>query len=223
MRTKALFCAAALAATSLAASAQTYSLNVVGYVNLTLTNGYNLIANQLDLDGTMTNNTLYSVLGTNLPNNTKVWTYTPGGYSFCTFLSASSKWSGTTNPANAALSPGQGVFVQIPAAASYPQNVTLVGQVIQGTNVQPIIAGYQCISAIPPIGGSFQTNIATGYNPANNDKLWIWNPSSQGYTFKTYLTASASWGGGSPVFNVGQAFFLQAKVATNWVQAFTVQ
>jgi hypothetical protein len=197
---------------------------VVGYVNLSLTNGYNLIANQLDLDGSLTNNTLYSVLGTNLPNNTKTWTYVAGNYSSVTFATSTGKWVGTaaqTNTANAALTPGQGLFVQIPPSASYPQTVTLVGQVLQGTNVQPIIAGYQCISSMFPLSGSF-TNIASGYNAANNDKLWTWNTASQGYTSKTYASSTASWVGGAPSYNVGQAFFLQARLATNWVQSFVI-
>jgi len=96
-----------------------------------------------------------------------------------------------------------------------------VGNVIQGTNVSAVVAGYQLVSSIPPISGGVGSTF--GYTPANLDRVWIWNPVSQGYSFKTYTSATATWTGGEPTFNVGDAFFLQAKVATNWVQTFTVQ
>src|ERR1044071_5172553 len=91
MRTKALICAAGLLAASAVSSmaqGSVYSLNVVGYINVTLTNGFNLIANQLDLNGTLnfTNNTVTAVLGTNLPANSKAYAYdTSSGYTISTF------------------------------------------------------------------------------------------------------------------------------------------
>src|ERR1043166_2369568 len=103
MRTKTLFLAAALSAaglaTSLAQSSNVYSLNVVGYINLQLTNGFNLIANQLDLDGTGTNNTLNTSIGTNVPNLTRVYTYQPASinYQFATLVSG--VWQGANLPA----------------------------------------------------------------------------------------------------------------------------
>ena len=39
-----------------------YSLNVVGYINIPLVEGFNLVANQLDFDGTGLNNTPANVL-----------------------------------------------------------------------------------------------------------------------------------------------------------------
>ncbi|MCX7723419.1 MAG: hypothetical protein N2379_10260, partial [Verrucomicrobiae bacterium] len=78
MRTKTLLAAAAILAVPLATTvAQTnvYSQNVVGYINLTLTNQITLVANQLDLDGTGTNNTVLTVLGTNVPVLTFVHVY----------------------------------------------------------------------------------------------------------------------------------------------------
>ena len=79
MRTKTILTAAALlAAGALTSMAQSnvFSLNVVGYYNLSLTNGFQLVANQLDLDGTGVNNTLQSVFGTSLgsvPPATTPW------------------------------------------------------------------------------------------------------------------------------------------------------
>src|SRR6266403_950334 len=127
MRTKALLCAAGLlAAGAFTAMAQSnvYSLNVVGYVNVSLTNGFTLLANQLDLDGNLTNNTVVGIFSTNFPTLTQVITFNPssGGYATATFL-ANGTWSGggAGNAAvNVGLRPGAGVWVHIPDPTGTP-------------------------------------------------------------------------------------------------------
>jgi len=224
MRTKVLLGAAALAAAAATASAQNvYSLNVVGYINLSLTNGYNLIANQLDLDGNMTNNTLATVFSTNMPNKTAVyaWSTTAGSFVKATYNAASGAWTGGTAAGNAAVAPGAGVFVQIPAGVATPITLTTVGQVIQGKNTLPLAAGLNLVSSIAPISGGIGTVL--GYTPTAKDYYLPWNPVTQAYAAKQNYTGTAWSGAGEPTPAVGQAFFLNAKGATNWVQNFTVQ
>ena len=81
MRTKTLLLAGAALAFSLATSqAQVYSQNVVGYVNINLTNGIlECVSPALDLDGTGTNNTIVSVVGTNVPVGTAVYVFNNSG------------------------------------------------------------------------------------------------------------------------------------------------
>jgi hypothetical protein len=231
MRTKALLCAAALAAGAATSMAQTvYSLNVVGYINVTLTNGMNLIANQLDVDGTMTNNTLATVFGTNtLPNGTKALAFdaASGNFTSATYSLGTGKWSNTGGQPdiNAHLSPGSGVFVSIPTVATTPITLTLVGQVIQGTNLTPVVTGLQTLSSIPPIAGGVVTTLA--YPATKGDKFLAWDVVSGNYFTKTY-GGGTTWSGalpapGEPQVAVGQAFMYNSKIATNWTQAFTVQ
>ena len=72
MKTKVLLLGAALAMTTAIASAQTYSSNVVGYVNVDLVPGWNLIANPLDagVDGEGYDMNSLSVLFPNVPVGT---------------------------------------------------------------------------------------------------------------------------------------------------------
>jgi len=222
MRTKALLCAAVLAAGAATSMAQNvYSLNVVGYVNLTITNGYNLIANQLDLDGTMTNNTVAGVFSTNWPNLTKVYAYDSAGgtYGVATYSSGSKTWLGAVAAVNKALAPGKGVFVQLPAG-NPTQTLTLVGNVVQGSYTLPITPGYQIVSSIAPISGGVKT--ALGYTPRALDKFFTYNAVTGLYTAHTW--SGSIWAGGEPVPAVGDAMFLQAvSPATTWTQSFTVQ
>ena len=77
MRTKTLLLAGAALAFSLATSqAQVYSQNVVGYVNINVTNAVlACMSPALDADGTGTNNNVTTVCGTNLPAGNPTYIY----------------------------------------------------------------------------------------------------------------------------------------------------
>jgi len=220
MRTRALLCAAgllAVGAVSTMAQSNVYSLNVVGYVNIPLTNGFQLIANQMDLDGNRTNNTLQSVFSTNLPSNTKVYAFsTSSGYATATYLGGT--FLGGVAGANKGLSPGAGVWVQLPGTSGTSITITTVGNVVQGTTVLPVATGFQLMSIVPPLSARIQTDM--GYVPSSNDKVYQFSTTS-GYSTKTYL--GTAWLPSQPTPAVGEAFWLQSTAAKNWTQTFTVQ
>jgi hypothetical protein len=228
MRTKTVFLTAALvAAGALSSMAQSnvYSLNVVGYINLSLTNGFQLIANQLDLDGTGTNNTLASVFSTNLPNLTKVYDYNSASAVFngvATYLSSSGSWIGDTADANKAVNPGSGIFLSIPATATAP-TITTVGTVLQGTLTTPYVAGFNLVSSQVPIAAGAGALGLTN-NISNLDVVYQFDAATQLYGAKhTYLTSSGSWLGGEPQIAIGEAFWYDAKNPGNWTVTFNVQ
>jgi hypothetical protein len=227
MRTKTLLLAVgALAAGLVTSQAQpVYSANVVGYVNIPLTNGFNAVANQLDFDGTGTNNTILTSIGTNLPLSSKVETYDPTvpGYRFVTLLS--SGWSsGTAGPyVKQALQPGGGVFIFIPGTG-VSTNITLVGTVLQETNMTVYQSQFQMASYPFPIGGYLTTNL--NYSPnapigSSDDQVEQWNPATQLFTIHKKL--SSSWTAGSPNVGVGESFFLIPNQTTTWTNGFMVQ
>jgi hypothetical protein len=77
MSTKVLLCAAAIAA---ACSLSTVAQPVADHYYVILHDGDNLFANQFDADGTGTNNNCATVLGTHLPINSTVYTWTGSNY-----------------------------------------------------------------------------------------------------------------------------------------------
>jgi hypothetical protein len=205
------------------AQSNVYSVNVVGYYNLNLTNGFNLVANQLDLDGTGTNNTLYTSIGTNVPNLTRVFAFDPvlATFANATYNSGTGTWIGNTTAANKALQPGQGVFVQIPSAAS-PTTVTLVGNVMQGNLTTPIGSFYQIVASQVPQAGGIQNPLA--YTPANLDRTFQYLPGSQSYgSARTYNSATGTWLGGEPTLAVGESFWLLGHAGSTWTRSFSVQ
>ncbi len=223
MRTKTLLIAGAVLALSLATSqAQSvYSKNVVGYVQLNLTNGFNFVANQLDLDLTGTNNNLRTVFGTNsLPNATKAWVWISGGWQAATYSASAGKWSGSyTNAVNTALNPGGGIMVQITTA--YPTNakVTFVGNVLQAAITNTVTAGFQVISTPFPLSGQVDTNF--GYRPSKFDKIYTWNPVTQNYNSPVATYSGTKWNV-DPQIAVGQPIFLNASSNNVWGLNFVV-
>ncbi len=223
MRTKIFLAAAAALAVGIASSsAQVYSANVVGYVTLNLTNGFNMICAPLDLDATGTNNTVQNVFGTQLPSGSTVFAFSGGAFvsPAATYLTKGG-WGGGTNAANLALHPGGGVFVQVPSAV----NVTVIGNVMQGSLSTPYSQGYNIIGSQVPIAGLMQGVL--NYVPTSGDTVFIWNPVSQSYNSpaSTFLTKGGWGGGGQPNLSLGQAVFLNsAKVGGGtWITNFTVQ
>jgi hypothetical protein len=219
MRTKALLCAAALAAGAVSSMAQSnvYSLNVVGYVNKVFTNGFfTLVCNPLDA-GT---NDLATVLP-GVPDNTIVYTWNVGIQDLDpttpTYSAAQSKWI-----PNQTVSPGQGFFVV--GGGTFTN--TFVGNVIQGSITNPIAGNgnFQAVSALAPVGGSL-TNVLAAYPATDGDVVYTWNVGIQDFdpTLPTWSAAQSKW---LPDANiaVGDGFFLVRQGGpVNYILNFTVQ
>jgi len=225
MRTKALLCAAALAAGAATSMAQNvYSLNVVGYVNLTLPVGYTLVGNPLDLDGSGTNNTVATVFGATLPVGSAVYTWNGTGYNIASYSKNKAGTATNWSPV-IALNPGTGAWVGIPNGSG-TQTATVVGNVLQGALVNSAIlpgGGYSLVSSVVPVTGGLQT--ALGYKPALNDATYQWN--GTGYNISSYTKNKAgtatNWGPSEPSIAVGEGFWLSTVAGQVWSNNFTVQ
>jgi len=210
---------AALLAAGVASSmaqSNVYSVNVVGYINLSLTNGLNMVANQLDFDGTGTNNTISGVFSNSLPNNSIVYKFESG--SFVNIAYSHSTWQASASTTS--LNPGEAVFVSVPT----PVTVTVVGQVLQGSLTNGLNGGLNLLSSVAPLSGTIDGtgNGGLNYVASSGDLIYLWDPVSQGYP-TTYSFAHGHWGPTDPTLSVGQGFFLQSTSTSPWVNAFTVQ
>jgi hypothetical protein len=211
MRTKALLCAAALAAGAVSSMAQSnvFSLNVVGYVNLPVAGSaagkFTFIANPLNT----TNNTIGSLLPAP-PDQTTLYKWTGSTFASSTFFLGA--WSDSTFTLN----PGEGGIVQ----SSTPFTNTFVGEVMQGSLTNPYPAGFSIrASQVPQAGG---LTSVLGYQPVTDgDTVYQFNSTSQGYVISTWFLGA--WSPSEPTVGVGESFWLQTAAAGNWVRTFTVQ
>jgi hypothetical protein len=212
MRTKTLLLTAVLAVGAATTSmAQVYSQNVVGYINVTVTNGqYLCVANQLN-NGT---NTLDEILPGAPANTTIAFEYTSAG--FVSYTKRSAGWGATA--AGRPFGPGKGFFIQ--NTGTTPTTLTFVGEVPEGTKSVSIAAGFNLISAQFPLSGAVETSL--GLPAVTNNKLHQWVAAVQNYV--SYTRRSTGWTGGTgePTVAVGEGFFFEAQAPTNWTKTYTV-
>jgi hypothetical protein len=242
MRTKALLLAAAVFAVGAGTSmAQVYSANAVGYVNLTLQAGFNLISNPLD----NTNNGIDNLLAAALPANSRVYRFDPTQaqpYTVATRLNLNPPRFNT----NIVFEPGAGFFVFVNGAN--PVNVTFVGEVQQGNLVNPLLTGNFQIkgSQVPqalPIGRPNPTNAlgTLNYPAQTNDVVYLFQntgvPATTGYRTAQFRRIGPNFlwtgqnidqttaGGDGPIIPVAAGFFLfRSTTATSgdWTRTFSV-
>jgi hypothetical protein len=217
MRTKALLLGAAIGAISLATSmAQVYSVNIVGYVNTPLYNGWNLICNPLNASG---GNTLVNVIP-NPPHQLDIYKYQGGSYQFSTWDEEFLEWSAP----NMTVEPGAALFIK-----NYRTNITwtFVGEVPTGSQTLNIRTGYNMISSIIPKSGRLSTDL--GYDPShgvgNSDTVYKYvnnQAGGGGYQSFVYDGEFEEWSP-EPTINVGEGFWLlRSGAAIPWTQTFNV-
>jgi len=212
MKTKALLLTVALGAAGAATSmAQVYSQNAVGYINVTINHGFNLIADQL-----ITTDRSVLALFPTAPDQTSVYKFTPGGGFEINVndISGNGTWDNTAMTVPL----GGGVFVYNPTTA---WTATFVGEVPQGQLTTPIVHGFQIISSQVPQSGHIQT--ALGLVPVDQDQVYKFNTAS-GYNIITYdLSGEGDWTA-VPNLDVGEAvfFYSPSSTHTSWVRTFSV-
>jgi len=231
MRTKSIILGAALLAAGVASSmaqvTNVLSVNVVGYVNLNLTNGLNLIANPLDAagGGNATGNTLANVF-TALPDGTQVYKFTngptPGTSGFLQqdlFFNGPGWLGGGVITFN----PGEGLFISIPSVGGGGPvggtNVTFVGSVVQSNTTLQVKNGLNIFGYQAPVMGGITT--VQNFQPNIGDQLFYWDATAQNYT-ASYLYEGI-WLPNEPTNTVGQAIFIISAGTNNWTNTFKVQ
>jgi hypothetical protein len=209
MRTKLILTTAAFGVASLGALAQVYSVNAVGYINVTVPKtGYAMMVNQLN---TADGNKIGTVLPA-VPEDTIVYTHTQaGGYKANQY-----SFGAWTDPA-AVLNPGQGFFIQNTGATDF--TVTLVGEVPQGTLTTPLAVGLNLVGSQVPQAGTIST--ALGFPAGENDVIFQWNPATQSYKAASQYSFGA-WDPAEPTVGVAEAFFTDKAVAGSWARTFSV-
>jgi hypothetical protein len=222
MRTlKGLVCLAVLAggiATTMAQS-NVYSLNVVGYYNVTVGSHQQVfIANQLNT----TNNTIGALLAPPAVGNNDLLYKFNGGFVAAQYSTDDGQWD--PDP-NVTLNPGEAAFFKNTQTAT--ETLTFVGEVLQGTLANTLPAGVQVLrSSMVPQQGLVSTDLGVPY--FNNDLLYLFNvgQNGAGYTAYQYSTDDGQWDPSEPVINVGQGFFYKKAANANnpnWIRNFTVQ
>jgi len=217
MRTKTLLLTAALAAAGAAsAMAQNvYSVNAVGYANVPMVAGFNMIANPFSV----ASDQLDSVLP-NPPDQTIVYRFV--GTTFLppyTYYSQLPGWDPIDASSNLPL--GEGAFLYAPSAFT----ATFVGEVMQGAPIHNAFpAGFSMKGSKVPQQAALSTLGLN--NPPDQTVIYQFNPSAQNYlppaTFYTQLPGWDTDDPAGPVIRIGEGFWLNAPSAGDWTRTFSV-
>lgn len=248
MRTKTVLLSAllgALGSVSSVMAQNVYSLNAVGYINVTLQPGFNIITCPLI---TAPDNTVGTVLNnsTSIYNGCSVYFYQPanGGFSIDTGVPPGGKHN---NPADGWQDAGTNVLS--PGVACWFDNTsggvltaTFVGTVPSGPMTNTLGVGFNLVGSVVPVSGDIVTNaISALTNYALGDSIYTFDPTAGGgvgaYTEYTAVgakhsapgayinSASVGWAlPGDPIVpNVGQGFWYDnANVTLGWVEDYSV-
>ncbi len=210
MRTKLILTTAALGvAGSLGAMAQVYSVNAVGYINVTVAAGkLGLVANQLNAGG----NTVNDVIPT-APDGTILYKYA-GASGFTIIGREFGEW-GAGGAEN--LKPGTGFFVANNGATDL--TITFVGEVPTGSLSTPLTQGLNLVGSQVPQAGKISTDL--GYTAADGDQVFQWDATAQTYKPAVGFEFGA-WSPAEPEVAVGEGFFLNKAAAGSWDRSFTI-
>jgi len=212
MRTKTLLVTAALSAAGIASSmAQVYSVNAVGYVNISIptsATAYTYVIAANPLNGSPDNN-LSTILPT-VPELTQLYFFRGGTFETYLYVGA---WLLDT-----AWNPGEAAFVELPPGTTDPTTLTFVGEVPQGHLENPVPTGYSLRSSIVPQAGKISTDL--GYTPNDLDQVYLYH--NGGY--ETFLYVGGAWLPSEPPLEVGEGFFAEVLngPAINWTRDFQV-
>lgn len=206
MRTQLILTTAVLGvAGSLGASAQVYSVNAVGYINVSVPAGkLNLVANQLNAGG----NKISEVLAP--AGDVTVYTYAAGAFTLNAY--SLGEWA---NP-NQVVGPGTAFFIKNEGTTD--MTLTFVGEVPQGNLSTPLAAGLNLTGSQVPQAGRLVADL--GYPVADDDTVYKWDIAGQTYVLNAY--SLGEWGSGEPTIGVGEGFWVQKAAAATWNRTFSV-
>jgi len=236
MRTKTLLLSGVVAALSSAAlMAQVYSLNAVGYINVTCPVGFSIICNQLNTGNNVITNLIQVDPAGSMDGDT-IYKYVNTGNShtsgYLAILTANSGdnppyWQGA-DPTTTTMNPGEAVFFY--NANPTPLTLTFVGTVLQGSITNTIPAGFNLISSLVPQGGNVFTDLGIPLDSVNGtddgDTIYIMNGGQYNSISSINSGDNPPYldGNQNPSVTVGQGFFYyRANPSTQlWIRSFSV-
>jgi hypothetical protein len=210
MKLKSLLLASLLSAAvspALAQSSNVFSVNAVGYVNLSLAPGFSMISNPLNA----TNNVV-GTLFPDAPNGFVIFKFNPAANNYDLNFRNSGAWS----VPNMALSPGEGIFIFNNQASNVV--VTYVGEVPQGALTNSLPTGFTIRSSQVPQAGALESLLQ--FPGVSGDLVFVYNRVNNNYDI--FVRGASSWSPSDPNISVAQSFFLFRNVAGSWVRNFSV-
>lgn len=199
----------------------------VGFVTLTITNGYSFIHDPfVSTDGSNSVNSILTNTSPRLPDGTQVYQWVVTNQSF----SAPSLYSATNNKwsTNYLFPPGKGIVIGL--SSTNAVLITFVGTVLEGLQTN-LIAGSNKFSLVgfkEPFSGSLE-NSSLSFPLIPDGTVLTYNTNSQSFRDPYTYFGGYGWfdpnhvvGTNGPVINLAQSFFVQNPGAdVTWSVSFS--
>jgi len=215
MRTKTILTVAAGMLCAGSALAVT-SVNVVGYVNVPLLTGYNLVAPPL----AAADNTIGTIIPS-VPNGTFALKWDAPSQQFGNPVSFDLDIFGGWDSPGTIINGGEAIFINVSGATT----VTFVGDVRQsgaGTLDTALFPAYNFIGSQVPQQGGLTTVL--GYPAVNGDFCLLWDNAGQQYLNPSSYDTDIFGGWDSePVLGLAQGAVISRSVPGTWSRNFNVQ
>jgi hypothetical protein len=242
MRTKTMLLSAllgGLGSVSVMAQTNVYSLNAVGYINVTVAPGFNIVSCPLitapdNTVGTVLNNSNGALTGSVV----YFWNPATAAYTSDSARAIGTAKGDTTNASgwvsgtNLA-SPGVGFWFD--SAASSNTTLTFVGTVPSGAITNLLVPGFNSVGSVVPMSGDLCSNSLSALTNFNvGDNVYTYNTGTSAYVEFTSVTPGSkaansntykdSWtvAGDPTIPNVGQGFWYDASASVTWVENYSV-
>ena len=164
------------------AQSNVYSLNVVGYVNVTYGTGFTLVSTPLN----NANNAVSNLLA-NVPLGSTVYKFAGGNFVLNNLDEDGAGWQNPTDD----LSPGTGYFVRNVSGTPYTN--TYVGEVLKGNLTVAVGPGFSLVGSKVPQAAKSQV---LGVNPGLGDSIYRF--AGGNFVIYNFDEDGAGWGGGPP-------------------------
>jgi len=210
-----------------------FSVNSVGYVNVTLSPNYTLISNPLN----GTNNNIKTIMPV-APDQSQSLRWNPVTQHFAGIdtyyvvpedTTLNGWYDSGLNPSVSVINPGESFFFFNPGAST---SITFVGDVPQGNLTNTLSPNYSFRSSIVPQSASLES---IGFPAVDQLQYFTWNPVTQHYSgiYTYYIvpedtTLNGFYDSGLnrvfPTPDVGQGFVIFNPTASNvqWGRTFSV-
>jgi len=236
MRTKTILLSALLGSLGsvslMAQSTNVYSLNAVGYINITVQPGFNIVSSPLiSVDTAGNTNAISNILNnaTGAYKKWQFWGFTPAS-GYAEAVGNATGWIQGTSPSALTLVPGAAAWLFNPGAN--PSNITFVGTVPSGTLVNTLTSNsFNLVSSILPTSGDIVTNPLMSFTTGTKkDQMWEFTPGTgTGAGYKEAVFGTKWTGGTDPTGDpvqptIGSGFWYLNNQSTNnsWVENFSV-
>jgi len=209
------FCALLLFVAALAVDSNA-QINAVGYINKDLPPGFSLLTNPLRNIDNSVSNLLNPGIQNGVPDGLTVYLLQNGSFITATYDSS----TGSFYPPEVAaeqIPPGRGFFVFNPTAQNL--NLTFVGEVPQGTLINPLPGGFSLVGSMVP---RTATPEQLKFPGEPGDKIYFFDAVTQNFQISILDELDHQWYPPLRAVAPAEGFVVLKASPAEWVQEFYI-